>query len=377
MTSTHLLAASQLHRPDDQIYPSLAALHAAAKERKNRAVEGEIVRKEVRFRVTEGPDGSRLISLAHPDDRMERPLTPYAYEQVCSHAQMPPNLGLRLRPDTLRSVLDERMEDTNNGGRLQGADRRFQLLTDGERLRAINGARYSRVWDADLVAKLREHGASELKPFGDLAGKMGVGLPPVRPQATGLYGSDRDVFMALLNPDPIEVSGKQVFRGLMAWNSEVGSRTLGVTTFLFDGICGNHIVWGLHEEVRNVKRHVGEMEPVWEAIPMHAAWCLGKVAKRDLARIKAAKQTPFAENDEQALGRLVGMGWQRAVAKRGLDAIEAMIEAEPKKDYTRLSVWGVVAGLTRTSQDTGYATDRFDADRAAGKLLALVDGAQN
>ena len=72
----------------------------------------------------------------------------------------------------------------------------------------------------------------------------------------GLYASDRDVFMFLIDEDhPIEVRNERLSRGLFIWNSEVGKSSFGLTTFLYRYVCGNHIVWGA-ENVKEIRiRH--------------------------------------------------------------------------------------------------------------------------
>jgi hypothetical protein len=52
-------------------------------------------------------------------------------------------------------------------------------------------------------------------------------------RATTLYASDRDVFILLVDPkNPVEVGSAQLFCGFFARDSEVGSATVGLTTFL-------------------------------------------------------------------------------------------------------------------------------------------------
>ncbi len=61
-------------------------------------------------------------------------------------------------------------------------------------------------------------------------------MNPLR--ATTLYASDRDVFIFLVddrNPISFEADGvkRNLFRGFMVWNSEVGSHRFGLMTFLY------------------------------------------------------------------------------------------------------------------------------------------------
>ncbi len=81
----------------------------------------------------------------------------------------------------------------------------------------------------------------------------------VSQDTTTLYASDRDVFIFLVDDlNPIE-AGKLpngdpdlFFRGFYAWNSEVGSTTLGVATFYLRAVCMNRNIWGAEnfQEIR-------------------------------------------------------------------------------------------------------------------------------
>lgn len=81
----------------------------------------------------------------------------------------------------------------------------------------------------------------------------------VSQDTTTLYASDRDVFIFLVDDlNPIEAgtlpSGEPdlYFRGFYAWNSEVGSTTLGVATFYLRAVCMNRNLWGVEnlQEIR-------------------------------------------------------------------------------------------------------------------------------
>src|SRR3546814_740651 len=71
-------------------------------------------------------------------------------------------------------------------------------------------------------------------------------------ETTTLYASDRDVFLFLVDDiHPIE-AGKLpngepdlFFRGFYCWDSEVGSKTLGIATFYLRAVCMNRNLWGV------------------------------------------------------------------------------------------------------------------------------------
>src|SRR3546814_19057071 len=73
----------------------------------------------------------------------------------------------------------------------------------------------------------------------------------VTKDTTTLYASDRDVFLFLVDDaHPIEAACLPngdldiYFRGFYAWNSEVGSKTLGIASFYLRAVCLNRNIWG-------------------------------------------------------------------------------------------------------------------------------------
>src|SRR3954464_4873541 len=77
-----------------------------------------------------------------------------------------------------------------------------------------------------------------------------------------LYASDRDVFVFLVDDlNPIEAgrlpdgSPDLYFRGFYAWNSEVGSRTLGISSFFLRAVCQNRTLWGVEQFEELTIRH--------------------------------------------------------------------------------------------------------------------------
>ena len=62
------------------------------------------------------------------------------------------------------------------------------------------------------------------------------------------------------------------------WNSEVGKRSLGVQTFWFEQVCGNHIVWDAIEIVEFTRKHTGNVS---ESLTDMRRIIEGLVEKRD------------------------------------------------------------------------------------------------
>ncbi len=74
--------------------------------------------------------------------------------------------------------------------------------------------------------------------------------------ATGLYCGQQDMFCFLIDPTGwAEIDGQAFAPGFFAWNSEVGKRSIGISTFWFQKVCQNHIVWDATEIVEVTRKH--------------------------------------------------------------------------------------------------------------------------
>ena len=124
-------------------------------------------------------------------------------------------------------------------------------------LRCLVGPDYGRIYDHEVVRAVRELNADGR--WRVPAASYSVQNPK---RATTLYASDRDVFIFLVddqNPVSFEADGvkRNLFRGFMVWNSEVGSRTFGLTTFLYNFVCDNRIVWGATRRAASSRSSTG------------------------------------------------------------------------------------------------------------------------
>ena len=131
-------------------------------------------------------------------------------------------------------------------------------MDDGRlELRAVTGPDYGRIWDHELVAavmKIAGNGTGDTmwKVPGQLNWATMTHNPfvDITKDTTTLYASDRDVFLFLVDDThPIEAgrlpNGEPdlYFRGFYAWNSEVGSKTLGIASFYLRAVCANRNLW--------------------------------------------------------------------------------------------------------------------------------------
>lgn len=148
----------------------------------------------------------------------------WSFTQLCQMAGIAKDTMNRLSPDTACRALQET---------LPTADKPVQILTsvNGHALiRSIHGVSYTRLWNDELLQTIKDAACDFQPPPKGFNG------------ATGLYAGEQDTFVFLIDPAGwTEIGGENFAPGFFCWNSEVGRRSVGITTFWYEQICGNHV----------------------------------------------------------------------------------------------------------------------------------------
>jgi hypothetical protein len=385
---SNLMTASNqwMSRPDDERFWTLAEMRAQCEWYAEHAREKHVDPKTVTF----GTDGGSEVTLVGPQGGAAR-MGNYAFGQVSGLLKAPAGY-LRTLPATVAA------DCLNSSLRKHGFERdSLQVLfheNGGLVARAVTSEKYSRIWNSDVVGSLeplstrgwrvppaRPTGSSDTRARAAteddcLKNRLtGLGINPgdsISP--AGLYASDKDMFAFMVNEDlPVDDGkGGALYRGFFVENSEVGDRAFKVTTFLYNAVCGNHIVWGA-KEVREIKIiHVGGR------VTSRARWELDRGLKAyaessatdDTRRIQAARELILGETSEDVVQTL----FARKVAPKAVlvDAYDAAATHEGDHGADPKSAWGMNAGLTRLSQESRYADRRVEMDRSAAKVLEAV-----
>ncbi len=239
---------------------------------------------------------------------------------------------------------------------LPSASKPIQLLTTERTAKAVHGVSYTRFWNDELLDVVKE-----FRPDFE---------PPQRAfngHGSGLYLGEQDLFAFLIDPNGwTEIGEEQFAPGFFVWNSEVGRRSLGIQTFWYQRICGNHIVWDAVEVVEFSRKHTTNVREALDEIRRHIERL---VARRDERRdrfaavIEKAMQQPFAEDAESVVKLLGEHGISSKLAKEALPS--AMSRG-------RATVLSAVDALTRVSGSISLAGDRTELDAKISQLLALA-----
>jgi hypothetical protein len=361
-------------RPDDERYLSLGELYGAVRGRAERATSRTIETKHLRVEAgREHPE--RLALLAPGQDQPIAP-THWSFGQLCGLVGAPAGY-LRNLPAALAGInlqhglLSHRGELIKT---LEADDGRIEL-------RAATGPDYGRIWDHELVAAVMRIagdgvGDTRWKVPGVLDWSTMIHDPhvDVTKETTTLYASDRDVFLFLVDDThPIEAGRLPngdpdlYFRGFYCWNSEVGSKTLGMASFYLRAVCMNRNIWGAEGfqeiSIRHSKfaarRFAHEAAPALERFANSSATPF-------INGVAAARQTIVAKKDEDREAFLRKRGFSK------IDTTRIIASVLDEEGHPPQSIFDFVQGITAVARAKPHQDARLELETKAGKLLASL-----
>ncbi|MBY5866519.1 DUF932 domain-containing protein [Rhizobium leguminosarum] len=358
-------------RPDDERYLSLSELHHAVKSRADHARARTVESSAIRVEATR--DNVERLELIVPGDRQPIAPTHWSYGQLCSLVGAPATY-MRQVPAPLAAInlqhglLNHRAELVKT---LEMDDGRIEL-------RAVTGPEYGRIWDHELVAavmKIAGDGTGDtmwkVPGLLDWASMTHNPFVDISKDTTTLYASDRDVFVFLVDDThPIEAgrlpNGEPdlFFRGFYAWNSEVGSKTLGIASFYLRAVCANRNIWGSEnfEEITIRHSKFAAERFAHEAAPALTSFANSSPAAF-VAGIRAARERIVARNDEDRHTFLRRRGFSKSETGR---IIETVLSEEGRPPE---SIFDFVQGITALARDKTHQDTRLELEGKAKRLL--------
>lgn len=361
-------------RPDDERFLSLTELHAAVRARAERATTRTVETREVRVEASR--DDAERLALIVPG--RDQPVTPthWSFGQLASLVGAPAGY-LRQLPAPLAGI------NLQHGLIEHRAELMKTLETEDGRveLRAVTGPDYGRIWDHELVAavtKIAGNGTGDTRwkvpGLLDWSTMTYNPLVDITKDTTTLYASDRDVFLFLVDDlHPIEAGRLPngdpdlFFRGFYCWNSEVGSKTLGMASFYLRAVCMNRNIWGAEgfEEISIRHSKFAANRFAHEAAPALENFASSSPAPF-MAGIKAARERIVARKDEDRESFLRKRGFSRGETEK---IIATVLEEEGRPPE---SIFDFVQGITAFARDKTHQDARLDLEGKAAKLLVSV-----
>ena len=361
-------------RPDDECYLSLTALHDAVRARADRATSRTVESRSLRVEASR--DDAERLMLTVPG--REAPVAPtnWSFGQMCSLVGAPASY-LRQLPAPLAGInlqhglLSHRAELVKT---LEADDGRVEL-------RAVTGPDYGRIWDHELVSAV-------MRIAGDGVGDTRWKVPglldwssmthnpfvEVTKDTTTLYASDRDVFLFLVDDThPIEAGRLPngdpdlYFRGFYCWNSEVGSKTLGIASFFLRAVCMNRNIWGAEgfEEISIRHSKFAAHRFAHQAAPALQRFVDSSPAAF-VSGVRAAREQVVARKDEDRESFLRRRGFSRPETEKIIGTV-LKEEGRPPE-----SVFDFVQGITALARSKTHQDARLELEGKAAKLMAAV-----
>ena len=370
--STNLMAASRqwATRPEDQRFTSLPEMLDFSLGQREVSRSTAISSRRIEARPTVD-DNDRMTGLVvvGPDEAPAVP-THWAFGQLAARAEAPSGYLRKLPSDLAADCI-------NHGLRSRKIEDIGALLRGGHNLAelaAVTGPNYGRVWNSDVITAIMDRFGDGASGDFTVPGEFGTALDSVTKDNTTLFASDRDMFVFLADEkNRIEVPNRRngqpgsLARGFFVWNSEVGSTTLGIATFLFDYVCCNRIVWGAQgvQEIRirhtasAPDRFIEEVAPAIEAYRESTA-----VGVQDALLAAQAKRI----GDEAEVAEFLHK--RHRFSRTQADAINLAHIAEEGRPIETL--WDAVTGITAYAKRVQHQDQRVEIERAAGRVLNMA-----
>lgn len=358
-------------RPDDERYLGLTDLYGAVRRRAERAQTRTVESRAVEVEVSR--DNAERLALIVPG--RDEPVAPthWSFGQLCSLVGAPSSY-MRQLPAPLAGInlqhglLSHRAELVKT---LEADDGRVEL-------RCVTGPDYGRIWDHELVAavmKIAGNGTGDTrwKVPGVLDWNSMTHNPfvDITKDTTTLYASDRDVFLFLVDDiNPIEAgrlpdgSPDLYFRGFYCWNSEVGSKTLGIASFYLRAVCMNRNLWGVEnfEEITIRHSKFAAQRFAHEAAPALTRFADSSSAPF-IAGIKAARERIVARSDEDRDSFLRKRGFSKSETAK---IIETALHEEGRPPE---SLFDFVQGISALARGKAHQDARLELEGRAKRLL--------
>ena len=354
-------------RNRDNTFVSLDSMYAEVNQRRmaSRAIDIDINRTRVEVVDVEGDEGTYQDIVINSSIDPVRP-THWSFGQMAQRVGAPANYLRELPNNLVRDNLNHGLSKLADGD--LGA--KFMTIDTGDehgRLQAVTSPTYGRIWDAevvDAVRRIMDHTSGQFTPVG----------------SGGLFASDRNVFMFMADMTRrIDVNGRaQLHRGFIVYNSEVGSKAFGMSTFLFNSVCSNGLIMGLKDMDRLMIRHTsgGPSRFDTDAIKMLQHYV--EASEQPLVEhVQAANQSQLPDRETKdgdaveywpTIHAWLSRKGHRFTKLEIKDAVRFAVAEEGKCE----TVWDLVQGITASARLLEWADARADLQARAGRVMDQI-----
>ena len=359
------------NRPADERFKSLEELSTHVKSRMVASREHVVAIKDVSAMVFE--DGLKVMLEGN------EPGTPsnWSFGQLAGAVNFRASELRKLSPELAAAVVNEQID--------KGPDNQIKVMSvvgeEEDIIQAVTSPSYGRIFDSEVVdmvkgiVELSEGKFHNPMAYSQVNGESIIGQG--EPEPAGLYASDRDVFMFMIDGGSVFDEGPraQFNRGFIVSNSEVGKSSLVMMSFLFNVVCGNHYIWGasginmkriIHssgapgrfasnafDELKLFARNEPDFRPVQAAMTIQ------------LSAIRPGSHDFHTERDNWIKAFALEYKFTAGEVK---EAIFTAIKEEGKCD----TAWDLVQGFTAAARSIPHVDTRLDLEKRAGAFLSKL-----
>ncbi len=331
---------------------------------KERAVETNTIE----FAEIGGSIGIALTNENTGDVPNPYALTHHSMMQACRMAKFDVDTARRLR---MKGRNDLAIDNLNTLFPNASGEFKIMLIDPSNRIRALNGADYSRLWDYTMFNEVNK----VLIPAGFVPAVVGRGCGQLlRAGSTALFRGDQTSFGFFFTDDIKEYDDQLggMRQGIMIWNSEVGSRSFGFSTFYFREQSGTFLIWDRKGENRKRFVHRGDITRGFReylGVVREAARNAGGSRQEDLATFNTASNTPFASGFDEAVEKLNKLFDMPKAQAEAVVKASLLPENASGAEY---SVWRISLGISWEAAQTSRAESMVDESASASKVISRM-----
>jgi hypothetical protein len=369
-------------RPADQRFWSLAALHDKMLQFKQNA---RVVSVDTHKLAVEAR-GDRGLVLSGESSKAG--FTFGSFGQLCGLTGLPAGLMRDMPAPLVAQNMNWGLKERDT------EDKATRCLVDTQTktVRGFSSATYGRIWNSDITSRLmpllgQGWRGAPARPCGDgdplarqataedvlknimpgLGIKVGDMIAP-----SGFYGDADKMFVFMVNERATVRAGNvDLCKGFFITNAESPGMAEKITTFLYSGVCSNHIVWDATQIQRAKVVHKGNaQERAWRNLYRELDVYANQSVRDMESKIISAQNKELGKDKLEIIEVLSN---RKIESKATIaDAFEEAIRHPEDGHTSPRSVWGMVQGFTRLSQAQRHVDRRVELDQAASRVLALA-----
>jgi hypothetical protein len=349
-------------RPADERFTSLIELNAHSQKVRSQSQAKAISTRGLTAVPVEGD--AKALMVVGPNGGPVN-VTHWSFGQLAQRAGAPAGYLRSLPGPMAADCINYGLHITRDADDLQCL---LQKNGGPAELRAVTGPNYGRIWNHTITQALVDRFGDGVTGDFKVPGEFGKDVVVTNANTT-LYASDRDMFVFLADEKHrIELPNRRngetgtMARGFFVWNSEVGSSTFGIATFLFDYVCCNRIVWGAAEYKEVRIRHTSSAPDRWLEDVVPAIESYANSSTRDVVQAIDQARSQRIDNVDDFL--------MKRFTKSQVGAIKAAHMADEQKPIETL--WDATTGITAYARGIQYQDERVALEREAGKILSMA-----